>query len=248
MKISAVIPARLSSTRLPRKVLARVNGKPLIQHVWERVKQVPSLQSVIIVTESEEVVSAVTEFGGVAMMTDPACKSGTERIASIIDKIEADFILNIQGDEPLIDPVMIDALIHNWSFDQMDLVTPIYPIRSSDDLFNPNIVKVVRARDGRALYFSRSPIPYIRDLPKERWLEKHCFWGHIGVYGYRRQVLENYFHLPVSILQEAESLEQLAFLEAGYSIYTVETTYRSVAVDTPDDLEKVRSILAENGS
>lgn len=248
MKISAVIPARLSSTRLPRKVLARINGKPLIQHVWERVKQVPSLQSVIIVTESEEVVSAVTEFGGVAMMTDPTCKSGTERIASIVDKIEADFILNIQGDEPLIDPVMIDTLIHNWSFDQMDLVTPIYPIHSVDDLFNPNIVKVVRARDGRALYFSRSPIPYIRDLPKERWLEKHCFWGHIGVYGYRRQVLENYFHLPASILQEAESLEQLAFLEAGYSIYTVETAYHSVAVDTPDDLEKVRRILAENGS
>jgi 3-deoxy-manno-octulosonate cytidylyltransferase (CMP-KDO synthetase) len=153
--------------------------------------------------------------------------------------------LNVQGDEPLVDPEMLDALVSSWTSAPCDLITPIYRITKVKDLNNPNVVKVVRAQDGRALYFSRSPIPYVRDLPQEKWLEHQPFWGHIGVYGYRREVLAKYACLPVSLLQQAESLEQLCYLEAGYTIQTVETTYHSIAVDTQEDLEKVRHMLCK---
>jgi len=240
---AAVIPARLASTRLPGKVLADICGKPLIQHVWEQVSQAKNIDSVIVATDSPEVVRVVSGWGGKAILTDPACQSGTERIASILDQFEGDLILNVQGDEPLVDPGMLEALVAGWMAAPSDLITPVYRITSVEDLTNPNIVKVARAQDGRALYFSRSPIPYVRDWPQEEWLERQAFWGHIGVYGYRRSVLSKYAELPASPLQKAESLEQLRFLEAGYSIYAVETTYRSIAVDTLEDLEKVRQIM-----
>jgi 3-deoxy-manno-octulosonate cytidylyltransferase (CMP-KDO synthetase) len=241
--IVAVIPARLASTRLPRKVLADLCGKPLIQHVWERVCRATNIDRVIIAADSIEVVEAVTNFGGQALLTDPDCQSGTERIASLLDQLDADLILNVQGDEPLVDPGMLDALVTGWLSAPCDLITPVYRIENPEDLLNPNVVKVARAQDGRALYFSRSPIPYVRDCPPEGWLERQPFWGHIGVYGYRPSVLAGYAGLPPSRLQAAESLEQLRFLEAGYTFQTVGTTYRSVAVDTAEDLEKVRQIL-----
>lgn len=240
-----MIPARLGSTRLPRKVLADINGKPLVQHVWERVSQVKSIDAVIVATDSPEVLQVVTGWGGTALLTDPACQSGTERIASIVSQLDADLVLNVQGDEPMVDPEMLDALVSSWMSAPCDLITPIYRITSLDDLWNPNVVKVARAQDGRALYFSRSAIPYLRDCPPEKWLEHQPFWGHIGVYGYRNEVLAKYMELPFSPLQQAESLEQLRFLEAGYVIQTVETTYHSVAVDIQEDLEKVRRILCK---
>jgi len=245
LKSIAIIPARLASTRLPRKVLADVCGKPLVQHVWERVSQAKNVDSVIVATDSPEVVQVVAAWGGKAMLTDPACQSGTERIASLLDRLDADLILNVQGDEPLVDPDMLDALIASWVSTPCDLITPVYRITSLEDLNNPNVVKVARARDGRALYFSRSPIPYVRDWPQEKWLEHQAFWGHIGVYGYRKEILEKYAGLPASPLQAAESLEQLRFLEAGYIFQTVETTYRSVAVDTQEDLDKVRRMICK---
>jgi 3-deoxy-manno-octulosonate cytidylyltransferase (CMP-KDO synthetase) len=245
MKSLAVIPARLASTRLPRKVLADICGKPLIQHVWERVSQAKNIDSVIVATDSPEVVQIVAGWGGKALLTDPACQSGTERIASILGELDADLILNVQGDEPLVDPGMLDALVASWTSAPCDLITPIYRITSMEDLRSPNVVKVARAQDGRALYFSRSPIPYVRDWPMEKWLEHQAFWGHIGVYGYRKEVLAKYAELPASPLQQAESLEQLRFLEAGYSFQTVETTYRSVAVDTQEDLEKVGRMICQ---
>ena len=247
MEISAVIPARLNSSRLSRKVLADIHGKPMLWHVWQRVQQVDGLKQVLIATDSIEVYRAVVDWGGHAIMTSPSCRSGTERISSIIDQIEADKILNVQGDEPLIDPRMLEKLIAAWGEVGGDLITPVFPIRDQSDLFNPNIVKVARSLDGRALYFSRSPIPYIRDLPSEHWLERGVFYGHIGVYGYRRDVLIQYPTLPESHLERAERLEQLRFLDAGFRIQTIETNYRSIAVDTFADIERVRQILRQAG-
>ena len=240
MKTVAIIPARLASTRLPRKVLADICGKPLVQHVWERVTQVPNIQQIIVATDSDEVAEVVTGFGGQAMLTDPACQSGTERIASLLPHLTADLVLNVQGDEPLVDPGMLEALVAGWLAAPCDLITPVYRITTQEELTNPNVVKVARAHDGRALYFSRSPIPFVRDAPQENWLAHAQFWGHIGVYGYRPSVLAQYAQVPASPLQTAESLEQLRFMEAGYAIFTVETTYRSIAVDVPADLDKVR--------
>lgn len=245
MRFIAIIPARLASSRLPRKVLAEICGKPLIQHVWERVSQAKNVQQVIVAADSQEVAQVVEAWGGKALLTDPACQSGTERIASLLNQLDADLILNVQGDEPLVDPAMLDALVERWRQVPCDLITPVYRITSLEDLSNPNVVKVARAQDGHALYFSRSVLPYVRDWPLEQWLEHQEFWGHIGVYGYRREVLAQYADLPPSPLQKAESLEQLRFLEAGYAFQTVETTYHSIAVDTQADLEKVRSMICQ---
>ena len=243
--ITAIIPARLGSTRLPRKVLAEIHGHPLIWHVWQQVQQAHSIDRVVIATDAEEVRFTAEAFGAQVFLTNPECQSGTERIASILDQLDADLILNVQGDEPLVDPTMLDALVSKWSSAPCDLITPVYRITDPADLGNPNVVKVARAHDGRALYFSRSPIPYVRAYPMEQWLDHQEFWGHIGVYGYRAEVLRSYYQLPQSPLQQAESLEQLRFLEAGYTFQTVETGYQSVAVDTMEDLEKVRRLLTK---
>jgi 3-deoxy-manno-octulosonate cytidylyltransferase (CMP-KDO synthetase) len=142
---------------------------------------------------------------------------------------------------------LLDELVLAWRKEQADLVTPVFPILNQASLHNPNVVKVARTRDGQALYFSRSPIPFVRDLPPERWLESHAFWGHVGVYGYRREVLAAYPRMPESPLETAERLEQLRFLDAGSWIHTIETSYRSIAVDTREDLERVRDIIQSKG-
>jgi len=156
-------------------VLADIHGKPMLWHIWQRVQQVQSLKQVLVATDSVEVFRVVESWGGNVLMTNPDCRSGTERIASIIDRVDADCVLNVQGDEPLIDPRMLENLVASWSVVGGDLITPVFQIRAQSDLFNPNIVKVARGLDGRALYFSRSPIPYVRDLPPERWLEQQVF-------------------------------------------------------------------------
>ena len=245
MKSFAVIPARLESTRLPRKILADICGKPLIWHVWTRVQRVPSLEAVYVATDSKEIADAVRAWGGEVLMTSSACRSGTERIVETLDRINADFILNVQGDEPLIEPTLLESLIQDWQAAPCDVITPVFRIERVADLQDPNLVKVVRSVDGRALYFSRSPIPFVRDAPPERWLETHAFWGHVGVYGYRREVLEAYDTLSESPLEAAEHLEQLKFLEAGYTVRVVETAYRPIGVDTPADLARVRTMMAE---
>lgn len=244
MKLIAVIPARLESTRLPRKILADIQGKPMLWHVWSRVRQVSRLDAVYVATDSELIADEVRSWGGVAYLTSPECRSGTERIASLLPQVEADFILNVQGDEPLVDPDMIDALVQRWMEDQPELVTSVYRINTFEELTSPNVVKVTRTSNGQALYFSRQPIPFVRDVPEEKWLDIAPYWGHVGVYGYRRDLLEIYPGLPESKLETAEKLEQLRFLEAGYSFQTVETNYRPAAVDTQADLDLVRSIFA----
>ena len=245
MIVSAVIPARLASTRLPCKVLADIHGRPLLWHVWNQVIQARGLSEVLVATDSSEVASAVENWGGLVRMTSPECRSGTERIVSIIDNIQGDLILNIQGDEPLIDPRLLEKMVALWKQKGGDLITPVYPIRDQVTLFNPNIVKVVRAHAGNALYFSRSPLPYVRDCPIEHWLDQQTYWGHVGVYGYRREILMDYASLPESDLEVAERLEQLRFLDAGYRIQTLETDYHPIAVDTPADLDNVRNLLGE---
>ena len=245
MKACAVIPSRLASTRLPRKVLADIHGKPLLWYVWNQVRQVPAFQQVFVATDSYEVCTVVESWGGQVLMTSSDCRSGTERIASVLDCIPCDLIINVQGDEPLIDPKMLEDMVDAWEQQGGDIMTPVYEIHQPADLVDPNIVKVARAHNGRALYFSRSPIPFVRDFPPERWMERQTFWGHAGVYAYRREVLEAYPGLPVSLLESAESLEQLRFLDAGYHIQTVETRYHPISVDTYADLERVRKIVEE---
>ncbi|MGA2053501.1 MAG: 3-deoxy-manno-octulosonate cytidylyltransferase [Opitutales bacterium] len=244
MNVSVVIPARLASTRLPRKVLADLGGRPVLRHVWERAARVRRATEVLVATDSEEVAEVVAAWGGQFVLTSPACRSGTERIASILDGLHGDFILNVQGDEPFIEPALLDALVERFAAAGGELVTPVYPIREYAALANPAVVKVARAADGRALYFSRSAIPHMRGVPPEQWAAQGSYWGHLGVYGYARAALARYPALPESALEAAESLEQLRFLEAGFCIQTVETNYHAVAIDTPADLERARALFA----
>lgn len=245
MGICAIIPARLDSTRLPRKVMADINGWPMLWHVWQRVKQSQMIERVVVATDAEEVLQLVRSWGGEAQLTSSSCHSGSERVASLVRDIDAEFIINVQADEPLLDPLLLDDLVQSWLTLRCEIVTPVYQILDPNDLFNSSVVKVARSYRGRALYFSRQPIPFVRDLPPDRWLEAGQFWGHVGVYGYRRDVLESYPSLPPSLLEQSEKLEQLRFMEAGYEIYTVETTYHPIAVDTWEDLERVRGVLSQ---
>jgi 3-deoxy-manno-octulosonate cytidylyltransferase (CMP-KDO synthetase) len=244
MNVSVVIPARLASTRLPRKVLADLGGKPVLRHVWERVARMRRATEILVATDSEEVAQAAAGWGGQFVMTSPHCRSGTERIASILDGLKGQFILNVQGDEPFIDPVLLDALVECFAAEGGDVVTPVYSIRDYATLVNPAVVKVVRGADGRAWYFSRSPIPHVRGVPAEEWPARGLHWGHLGVYGYARAKLAAYATLPESPLESVEALEQLRFLEAGWRIQTVETDYHAVAIDTPEDLARARALLA----
>ena len=240
---TVVIPARLASKRLPRKVLADIAGKPMIQHVYEQACQARTVQRVVVATDSEEVVRVVESWGGEVALTDPNLPSGTARIASMIDQIDSEIVVNVQGDQPLVEPDLIDELVQSFCRVAADIVTPVWRINDVADLVDSGIVKVVRGHDGRALYFSRSPIPYVRDLPLTGWLDVASFWGHVGIYGYRWEVLANYEALPESSLEQAERLEQLRFLQAGCQIHTVETASRPIAVDTLQDLERVREIM-----
>ena len=246
IKISAVviIPARLQSTRLPRKVLLDIAGKPMLQHVCERASQAHLPSAVLVATDSQVVVDAVSGWGFRAILTDPNLPSGTARIASIIDRVHADIVVNVQGDQPFVEPDLIDDLVQSFSSADVDIVTPVWRITHVADLTDAGIAKVVRAHDGRALYFSRSPIPFVRDADMSEWPESITFWGHYGVYGFRRKVLLDFsVSLPAGLLTQAEKLEQLAFLEAGYQIHTIETKYRQMAVDTAEDLERVRQVI-----
>lgn len=243
LKTIVVIPARIGSSRLPNKVLADINGHPMLWHVYQRCLQSTKVDEVHIATDSEKVVEAVQSWGGKVWMTDASCASGTERIVAILDQLDADIIVNVQGDQPLINPEIIDQLIEVFKkTDPLpDIVTPACAIED-EKIFDPNLVKITRRHDGYALYFSRHPIPYIRDVKQADWPKYTTFWGHVGIYGYRRQVLEDYHSLPKSPLEESEKLEQLRFLQAGKSILTFVTKNYPISVDTIADLEKVRQL------
>lgn len=244
LKTIIVIPARLESSRLPQKVLADIAGKPMLWHVYQSCLQVTKASEIHIATDSELIAQTVKKWGGTVWLTDPHCASGTERIVAILDQLDGDVIVNVQADQPFIQGELIEQLIEIFeqSTPLPDIVTPIYPL-NQEKIFDPNLVKVTRRHDDYALYFSRQPIPYVRDIPTEQWATSADFWGHIGIYGYRRAVLEEYQLLPPSPLETAEKLEQLRFLQAGKSILTFVTNHIPLSVDTAADLEQARSLI-----
>jgi len=251
MKIVAVIPARWQSTRLKGKVLLDINGKPMVQHVWERAKRAHHVDDVIVAVDKEKVMKAVESFGGKAVLTSRELSSGTDRLAEVAKNIDADIFINVQADEPLIHPLMIDELAQVFKYEQnLKMATLIKRVHSLEEIINPNVVKVVVDRKGFALYFSRSPIPYVRNesdpsgggSPEEEVVTGRYF-KHIGLYSYTKDFLFTYTSLPKSILEEDEKLEQLRVLEHGYKIKTIETRYDTLGVDTQEDLEKVREMI-----
>jgi len=243
-KATAVIPARLQSQRLPRKILADIAGKPMIRHVYERTRTAAMVDRVCVATDSEEVAQLVREWGGEAVLTDADLPSGTARVASILEFLDTDMIINVQGDQPLVEPELIDDVARNLATTGADIVTPVFQITGVSELRDPGIAKVARARDGRALYFSRSPIPYVRDVSMTDWPKQTTLWAHYGIYGFRRHVLKrlDLFSEPGD-LEEAEKLEQLRFLEAGYHVHTIMTRFRQQAVDTFEDLVGIRHVF-----
>jgi 3-deoxy-manno-octulosonate cytidylyltransferase (CMP-KDO synthetase) len=240
-----VIPARMESSRLPGKVLADIDGKPMLRHVCERSARARLVSSVSVATDSPQVAEHVRDWGFSVHMTSPDAPSGTARIASVLDKLDSQIIVNVQGDEPLIEPELIDEVIVALRDSDAAVATPVYPIAALGDIQDPNVVKVVVDSAGRAMYFSRSPVPYVRDAQEQDWPAAVQFWGHVGLYGFRRSALAAYPALPVGELETSERLEQLRFLEAGIDILTVRTESPSMGVDTPDDLERVRRKFAE---
>ncbi len=243
MSITLCIPARLASTRLPRKVLLDLGGKPVVQHVWEKAKQVRQADRIILLTDSEEVAQVARGFGAEVVMTSPDCPSGTARMASVIDQVPGDFFLNVQGDEPFIQPELLDGLISRWKETKCRLVTAVSKIQTTERLMASSVVKVVRAESGEAIYFSRSPIPHLRGVDPTEWVAHRDYWVHIGVYGYDRATLAGYSKLAPTELETVESLEQLRFLAHGFTFQTVVTQYHPVAIDTPEDLAVARKML-----
>jgi 3-deoxy-manno-octulosonate cytidylyltransferase (CMP-KDO synthetase) len=237
IKAIGVIPARYASTRFPAKVLAKIDGRPMIEWVWQRAKLSQQLDIVVIACDHQDVYKVAIDFGAKAVMTDPNHPSGSDRIAQVVKDLDVDIVVNIQGDEPFIDPLTIDRLTSLLK-DHHDcqMATVIREIEDDQDFLNPNVVKCVIDINGDALYFSRSPIPYNRNQQKPA---EYKAYKHLGLYAYRKSFLLQYQQWPKGMLESIEQLEQLRVLERGYKIKTTMTNYESIAVDTPDDLEKV---------
>jgi 3-deoxy-manno-octulosonate cytidylyltransferase (CMP-KDO synthetase) len=250
MKITAVIPARYSSTRFPGKALADINGRPMVQHVYERTMRAKLVAEVIVATDDDRIANAVKSFGGRVEMTSRDHETGTDRLAEVAARLNSEIIVNVQGDEPLIEPAMIDEAIAPLLNDpEIVMGTLKSRIRNLHDFLSPNVVKVVADGAGFALYFSRSPLPNFRDkwndLKDEAFASgKLLCFKHVGLYVYRRDFLLGYARMAPTVLELAEKLEQLRVLENGYRIRVVETAHESIGVDTPADLEKVLEKLA----
>jgi 3-deoxy-manno-octulosonate cytidylyltransferase (CMP-KDO synthetase) len=241
MKIIGVIPARLQSTRLKEKVLRLIAGKPMIQHVYERAKRSKFLNDVIIACDDEKILKTVEGFGGKAVMTRIDHPSGSDRIAEVVQNLDVDIVINIQGDEPLIDYQVIDSLADVLLKDKTaQMATVIKRFKVGEDVANPNVVKVIVDSDHDALYFSRSVIPYNRDGRNDI-----TYYKHLGLYAYRKDFLLKFTKMPKSSLELAESLEQLRVIQSGVRIKTIETNFESVGVDTEEDLKKVENIISK---
>jgi 3-deoxy-manno-octulosonate cytidylyltransferase (CMP-KDO synthetase) len=238
MKAIAVIPARLASTRLPRKMLREIAGKPLIGVVYEAVRSSPLLAEVLIATDSEEILRACRDHGWNAQLTSTAHRSGTERVHEVSVRMAADVYINVQGDEPLTRPEHIAALLQVMENPAAQVGT-LMTVTAETDIPNPNAVKVVTDLSGRALYFSRATIPFDRDSTRPRYFK------HLGLYAYRKIALDVFVKLPESALEKTERLEQLRFLENGIPIYVGETPHDSVGVDTEEDLQRVIMMMAK---
>jgi 3-deoxy-manno-octulosonate cytidylyltransferase (CMP-KDO synthetase) len=240
----AVIPARIGSTRLPEKMLLAETGMPLVAHVLERVRAARRLDSVIVATDDARIVRAVEQRGGTARLTSPDCKTGSDRVGELLPGLSADVVVNVQGDEPEVDPALIDGILERLERDpDADVGTGASPIRRESDLLDTNCVKVVLDRKGRALYFSRSPIPGGRGGPT---LEAAPMM-HVGVYAYRRKVLEQFLRLEPTALERAESLEQLRLLENGFRFAVVVTEFAGRGIDTANDYAEFVRRVRERG-
>lgn len=241
MNVIGVIPARYSSTRFEGKVLADILGKPMLQYVWERAKQALVLDDIIIACDDERVAGTAKEFGAHVVFTAKGHTSGTDRIIEVINPIDVKIVVNIQGDEPLIHPMMIDAVARSLLDNtKVSMATLMKKIEKPAEINDPHVVKVVVDKNNFALYFSRSAIPY---YPVHSEAKELVYYKHIGLYGYTKDFLFTYKNLPVSKLEKIERLEQLRVLEEGYKIKVIETKYETIGVDTPADLEKVKEYL-----
>ena len=246
MKFQAIIPARYASTRFPGKPLALLGGKPMIQHVWERVSEV--IPCAVVATDDRRIFDVVEAFGGKAVMTSESHRSGTDRCAEAAATSDADVIINVQGDEPFIRPAQLEALKRCFDDPETQIATLVKPFAEKDGLEaleNPNSPKVVLDSRSRALCFSRSVIPYLRGVDRSEWLRRHTYYKHIGIYAFRTGVLREVTALPQSPLELAESLEQLRWLENGYRIGVGITDFDTVGIDTPEDLERAERFLNE---
>jgi 3-deoxy-manno-octulosonate cytidylyltransferase (CMP-KDO synthetase) len=246
MKILGVIPARYGSSRFPGKPLTDIQGKPMIQRVYEQAKKCILLDHLIVATDDERISDCITSFGGNVMMTPVSLNSGTERCNAVLQQLSGkedfDVVINIQGDEPFIDPEQISQLAGCFLSEKIVIGTLVKKIIHPDELGNPNVVKVVFDRNNRALYFSRHAIPFSRGEDLQNWLEGAGYYKHIGIYGYRTGLLDILTRLPATPLEMAESLEQLRWLEHGYPVHVRETDFESIAIDTPGDLLKITNI------
>ncbi|MBS4058104.1 MAG: 3-deoxy-manno-octulosonate cytidylyltransferase [Bacteroidales bacterium] len=241
MQILGVIPARYASSRFPGKPLADIGGKPMIQRVYEQALQAKLLSKVVVATDHEAIFQAVKSFGGQVVMTREDHVSGTDRCYEAYGKTQQHFdaVINIQGDEPFIDPQQIDAVCALLENENTDISTLVRKIETTAELFNPNVVKAVCDLNGKALYFSRHPIPYQRNVLPEQWLDKVEYFKHLGIYGFKTVVLARLTAYPPALLEQAESLEQLRWLAHGHQITAAITEKEGIAVDTPEDLEKL---------
>lgn len=246
MKILAVIPARFASSRFPGKPLVEIAGKTMIQRVYEQVMKAKDIQKVVVATDDSRILNHVIEFGGDAVMTSTEHLNGTERVEEAFQKSggvsKFDFVINVQGDEPFINPETIDKLVESLDF-KIEIATAVKKIDTYEDLFNPNVVKAVVTIRKYALYFSRQAVPYMRDYDPTEWLNYGTFYRHYGIYAYRSDVLEQIVKIPVSVLEDTEKLEQLRWLGFGYKIKVVETEHDSIGIDTVEDLMKVKDIV-----
>ncbi|MES2419154.1 MAG: 3-deoxy-manno-octulosonate cytidylyltransferase [Bacteroidota bacterium] len=239
MNILGVIPARFASTRFPGKPLADIGGKTMIRRVYEQTL-LANLAKVVVATDDERIAAEVSRFGGEFVITASTHQSGTDRCAEVAAHFpNFEIIINIQGDEPFIDPLQIDLLTSCFEDKQVQLATLIKEIHQEEELFNPNLPKVIINQQQQAIYFSRHPIPYLRNTIKEDWLKTHQFYKHIGIYGYRAATLLAITQLEPSSLEIAESLEQLRWIENGYAIQTKLTDIETIAIDSPEDLLKI---------
>jgi 3-deoxy-manno-octulosonate cytidylyltransferase (CMP-KDO synthetase) len=241
-RFAAIIPARYASSRFPGKPLALIGNKPMVQRVYEQARK--SLDVVYVATDDKRIFDTVINFGGKAVMTSPYHQSGTDRCAEAAGRIAAetakpiDIIINIQGDEPFIKPEQINLLMHCFSDEKVEIATLVRKTEPGEDIFNPNQPKVILNSEGDAMYFSRAAIPYIRDTEMTEWSKKIAYYKHIGLYAYRREILNKITLLPRSPLEISESLEQNRWLENGFHIRTAVTLWESIGIDTPGDLEK----------
>lgn len=244
MNILGIIPARYASTRFPAKPLVEIGGKSMIRRVYEQAEKARLLSNVVVATDNNEIFNHVKTFGGNVVMTKEEHPSGTDRCFEALEKTSGDFdfVINIQGDEPFIHPEQIDLLASALN-KETELATLVKKIEDQETLFNPNTPKVIFNKNKEAIYFSRQTIPYIRGAEPEQWLSKAEFYKHIGIYAYRADILKAITSLETGSLEKSESLEQLRWLENGFKIKVEITTYESVGIDVPSDLEKIKDLI-----